>query len=99
MSHLDIYGHPPYNKGMNVHLTDKQQKFVQQRVASGSYASASEVIRAGLRALEEDELWREDVRQKIADGVAQAKLGDLRDGNEVFEDLLDRIDDRRKMST
>lgn len=99
MSNLDISGHPAYDKGMNVHLTDKQQKFVQQRVASGSYASASEVIRAGLRALEEDELWREDVRQKIADGVAQAKLGDLRDGNEVFEDLLDRIDDRRKMST
>ena len=83
---------------MNVHLTNEQQEFVKQRVASGGYASASEVIRAGLRALEEDELWRAEVRRKIADGVAQAKAGNLLDGNEVFNELMDRIDSRRKMS-
>ena len=83
---------------MNVHLTEEQQRFVKQRVASGGYASASEVIRAGLRALEEDERWREDVRQKITDGVAQAKLGQLLDGDEVFKELVDRIDDHRKMT-
>lgn len=83
---------------MNVHLTDEQQKFVQQRVSSGRYASASEVIRAGLRVLEEDEHWREAVRQKIADGVAQAKLGQFLDGDEVFKEIVARIDDRRKMS-
>lgn len=83
---------------MNVHLTDEQRKFVQQRVAAGGYASASEVIRAGLRALEEDEQWRASVRQKISDGVAQAKLGQLLDSDDVFKELVDRIDDRRKMN-
>ena len=98
MSNLDIFGQVRYTEGMNVHLTDEQQKFVKQRVASGGYASASEVIRAGLRALEEDERWREDIRRKISDGVAQAKLGQLLDGDEVFKELVDRIDDHRKMA-
>lgn len=98
MSNLDIVGQARYNEGMNVHLTDEQREFVKQRVAAGGYASASEVIRAGLRALEEDERWREDIRRKISDGVAQAKLGQLLDGNEVFNELVDRIDGRRKMA-
>ena len=87
-----------YTENMNVHLTAEQQEFVKQRLASGGYASASEVIRAGLRALEADERWREDVRKKISDGVAQAKLGQLLDGDEVFKELVDRIDDHRKMA-
>ncbi|MEZ6085198.1 MAG: type II toxin-antitoxin system ParD family antitoxin [Phycisphaerae bacterium] len=83
---------------MNVHLTDEQREFVQRRVASGGYASASEVIRAGLRALEEEERWRESVRQKIADGVAQAKVGELLDGDDVFKEIMDRVGDHRNMN-
>ena len=83
---------------MNVHLTDEQREFVQRRVASGGYASASEVIRAGLRALEEEERWRESVRQKIADGVAQAKVGELLDGDDVFKEIMDRVGDHGNMN-
>ncbi|HNO76870.1 MAG TPA: type II toxin-antitoxin system ParD family antitoxin [Phycisphaerae bacterium] len=83
---------------MNVHLTDEQREFVQRRVASGGYASASEVIRAGLRALEEEERWRESVRQKIADGIAQAKVGELLDGDQVFKEIMDRVGDHRNMN-
>lgn len=38
---------------MNVSLTPELEKIVFERVASGLYASASEVIREALRLLEE----------------------------------------------
>lgn len=40
---------------MNVSLPDAQEKFVRWQVASGRYRSASEVVRDGLRMLEEAE--------------------------------------------
>jgi len=41
---------------MNVSLTKPLEFFVQDKVDSGMYASASEVIRAGLRLLAESDL-------------------------------------------
>ena len=38
---------------MNVSLTPELEKIVAERVSSGRYASASEVIRQALRLLEE----------------------------------------------
>jgi antitoxin ParD1/3/4 len=42
----------------NVNLTPQMDSFVETKIQNGQYANASEVIRAGLRALEEGE--RED---------------------------------------
>lgn len=81
---------------MNVHLTPELQKLLDDEVAKGLYGSASDVIREGLRLLVEDRRWREDVRRKIAEGVAQAKAGHLVDGREVGERLTKRIAARRK---
>lgn len=39
----------------NINLTPKMDRFVADRVKSGQYVNASEVLRAGLRALEQDE--------------------------------------------
>ena len=47
----------------NINLTPEMDGFVATRIESGNYANASEVVRAGLRALEKDE--REDAA-KIA---------------------------------
>ena len=38
---------------MNVSIKRDMQNFVEQKVASGDYASSSEVIRDGLRAMQE----------------------------------------------
>ena len=73
---------------LNVSLTPELERFVTSRVASGRYQSASEVVRAGLRLLEEQELTREaalvDLRQRIAVGLEQARRGELLDGEDVF---------------
>jgi antitoxin ParD1/3/4 len=50
---------------MNVSLTPELERFVSERVASGRYASASEVIREALRLLEERDQLRQDVRRGL----------------------------------
>lgn len=40
---------------MNVSLTEELENFVNELVASGTYYSASEVVRDGLRLLKEQE--------------------------------------------
>jgi len=93
-----------YNPGMatrttlNISLTPHLQEFVDQRVASGRYQSASEVIREGLRLLEERDLRRQAARRelqtKIDEGLAAADRGDLHDFDEVFDELLEGLDEQ-----
>lgn len=80
---------------LNVSLTPELERFVSSKVASGRYQSASEVIREGLRLLEEREVTKqaalEEVRRKIAIGLEQADRGELFDGEEVFRELLEKL--------
>lgn len=65
------------------------------RVASGSYRSVSDVIQESLRFLEQHEALLEipaaELRARIAVGLEQAERGELRDGEEVFEELEARL--------
>ncbi len=57
---------------MNVSLTPELEKLVQDKVASGLYQTASEVIREGLRLLKErDERQRGALCGAIQDGLTQ----------------------------
>ena len=61
-------------KTRNVSLTPEIEAFIDNRVASGRFRSASEVVRAALRLLEEEERRREapDQRGKNPDPSAHA---------------------------
>ena len=50
---------------MNVSLTKRQKQYVTDKVKSGHYASASEVVREALRVLEELELDREQLESLL----------------------------------
>jgi antitoxin ParD1/3/4 len=69
---------------MNVSLTEPMEKFVRQKVAVGEYETASEVVREALRLLRQrDEVWRAEVRSKIAQGMESIRAGRVIPAEEV----------------
>jgi len=76
---------------LNISLTPELEDFVASTVSSGRYQSASEVVRQGLRLLQEQEMTREAhldrLRSQIDLGLDQARRGELLDGEAVFEEL------------
>jgi antitoxin ParD1/3/4 len=81
---------------MNVSLTQELETMVKDKVRSGMYHSASEVIRAGLRLLKDrDQLYEirlAELRKEIAIGIEQADRGEVH-GCETGEDLHRFFDD------
>ena len=67
-------------KTMNVSLTPELETLVNQKIASGFYNSASEVVREALRLMQEqDELKRmrlEELRAEIKKGMDSLDRGD-----------------------
>ena len=65
---------------MNVSLTPELENLVNEKVKSGLYNSASEVIREGLRLLQEQDLLKEirrnELRREIMLGVEQIRNGE-----------------------
>ena len=79
---------------MNVSLTSELEKYVSEKVASGLYHSASEVVREGLRLLKDQDALRamrlNDLRQQIQQGIDSGDSQPL-----DIEDVVDRGEKRR----
>jgi len=57
----------------SITLGDRFEAFVGEQVKSGRYASVSEVVRAGLRILEEHEAKAEALRFALIEGEKSGK--------------------------
>ena len=77
-------------------LTPQQEALVQRLVAEGGYLTASEVIRDGLRLLEQELAWKSDCRRKIAEGMDDLKAGRVVDGEKAIAEIRRQIDKRAK---
>ena len=58
-------------------LGDHFEAYVSAQVESGRYANATDVIRSGLRLLEEHEQWREALRRALIEGEQSGVAGPL----------------------
>ena len=56
------------SRNTSISLGDHFGAFIEQQISHGRYGSASEVVRAGLRQLEDNETRRAALRAALADG-------------------------------
>ncbi len=79
---------------MNISITSELENFINAKVKSGMYNSASEVVREALRMLaEEDEMRKnrlEKLRAEIQVGLDQVERGEVFSAEEV-EARLDKL--------
>lgn len=80
---------------MNVSLTPELEKIVNTKVQSGLYNSASEVVREGLRLLQQRdemrELKLEALRKEIQLGIDELEAGRFRDGRGAMAEMKERL--------
>ena len=85
---------------VNISITPELDSFLQSRVQSGRYQTTSEVVREALRLLERHEQEREQaflqLKAKLQRGAVEADRGELLDGDEVFDELREMIEERRR---
>jgi antitoxin ParD1/3/4 len=72
-------------------LGEHWEKFIKNEIASGRYGSASEVVRDGLRALEERKTKLDAFRAHLAQGAAQAAKGEFVEGYSI-ETMISELD-------
>lgn len=84
---------------MNISLTNELEAVVNEKVKSGMYNSASEVVREGLRLLQQRDEMREAklnaLRGEIQKGIGDLEAGRFRDGDEAMADIKERLLTRR----
>ncbi|MBL8181727.1 MAG: type II toxin-antitoxin system ParD family antitoxin [Blastocatellia bacterium] len=74
------------SKTTSVTIDGRFETFINDRVASGQFASANEVVQAALSRFEEDELKRERLNEALREGVESGFVENF-DRNEFLAEL------------
>lgn len=78
----------------SISISEHFDGFISGQIEAGRYETASEVVRAGLRMLEDYETGYERkieaLRTHLNEGIAQLDAGEGTDGQAFFDELLDR---------
>lgn len=69
-------------RNTSISLGDHLSRFIDAQIGAGRFGSASEVVREGLRLLEERELRLQALRDALIDGEKSGSAG-LLDMNEI----------------
>ncbi len=95
---------PTNTRQLNVSITPHFSKFIRDKVKSGRYANASEVVREALRKLEQEEITGQqyeivdpdNVKEAVAEGFRSIERGDAieirneEDARRFFDDVIER---------
>jgi antitoxin ParD1/3/4 len=65
----------------NINLTDELDRYVSKKIGTGRYANASEVVRAGLRALEEQERLYEAKLARLRQALEEGERSGVAEGD------------------
>lgn len=80
---------------MSITLTQEQERFVQEMLATGRYQKAEEVIQAALSLLKQYsvqyEQWVNETRSKVDVGLQELDQGEGIDLEVVMHQLRDKI--------
>jgi len=73
-------------RNTSVTLGQHFDEFVSEKIIQGRFQTVSEVVRAGLRKLEEDESKLQALREKLKSGESSAIIANF-DGKQLLADL------------
>lgn len=87
---------------MNISLTPELERYIAQKVESGTYQTASEVVREALRLLiEQDQLQQmklQELRREVQKGIDSLAGGRGKSAADVLDKLKRRSDERLRKS-
>lgn len=84
---------------MQIYLKPEQEKFVLNKLQQGKYQSVDELLGIAFQLLEEHDVKEKqllELREKIAAGTEEIRQGKVVDGELVFQQLQEKLEQMEK---